>query len=342
MKTKSSSAGQRRKQVRLQRHPSRWLFQLTLIGTIVTKRPFLKRLAFLACAALTIIGVHILYRLWNEDGSSPTPADRPPKVEPLQLPAPAPSSGVIETPASSAPVPRVSSYRGTSLYSGSGRIGSEGYAPIVRTALASGTPSDALRAFFILNKCNDVQKDMERLLRNRSVDLSRRQSENQTRLIEENLAEQRACQTIDQEILSMRSALLLKSIKGGELGAASIYLTENLQSKSILETDKKAAIEQLLIDANLGHRLSIMMAAIDGVKNFGITSDDQLVYQAALKLILNDHPDELVSANGPLANLLNMLFDDVNVSTKSGANELEAKVRKVVNAHIRLKQQGKE
>lgn len=307
----------------------------------VTSNPFIRRLAFLVCAALTVMGTHFVYRLWSEDASTASPADRSSKeIEPLQLPQPAASSDVIDAPASGASASGVSNYRNANLRSAISSMGSEGYAPIVRTALASGTPSDALRAFFILKNCNDIQKDMERLTRNRSVESNRIQSENQTRLIKENLAEQRACQTIDQETSSMRSALLLKSTIGGELGAASIYLTEN--SASTLDSDRQSAIRQLLIDANLGHQLSIMMAAIDGVKKYGLTADEQFAYQAATRIIISEHPDDIVASNTSLVKLLGMFFDSDKIAVDSKASALEERVRKLVDAHIKLKQQGKD
>lgn len=292
---------------------------------------FKSRPLFLVAAAILIFATHQLYLLAVD-------VDKPHSIQSAEVA----ESRRIEAaePKNELPVKAASATERASnlvvertlkqpagLYFLDSPVGSNGYAPFIRNALYAGTSSEAFHAFAVLQKCVDTQKDMERLLKERAANADKGISENYTRLIEENLMEQRACQTVDGELLNVRSALLLKAAQGGELGASSMLLAGKA---SLAFDERRGVVHQLKVDADKGHSSSILMLAFGGAAQFGLSEAEQAVYRDASRLIFSKGP-----INKPLGELIKMLESD---GESSETQEYKAKVKSLVDANAKLRQ----
>ncbi len=246
------------------------------------------------------------------------------------------SSPRVESPES--PLERASAYDGVSFFGKP--VGSEGFSKPIWDAYYHGLADDRFKAYQQIGTCLDIESDVERHISNRATETSARARANLAEMLEHDLAVQRACQSVGSDIVALRSKLLAMAVEGGALGAAAVMLAEPGKLETLSSTERSRAITQLRYDADSGHLLSIIFTAFNQEK-FRLSDVDAKAYLGAYKWI-SEHPpgvSELGLDGTPIQDMVTYFHANMWSLDEKGKAEYELKVKALIDAHQRLRQQ---
>ena len=197
--------------------------------------------------------------------------------------------------------PAESAYEG--VYFSGKKVGPEGLAYHIQSALTSTNSQDALEAAKAIARCGKINHEVEQALAYRSQVTGAKYPEGVRSLIEREMSMQRACQSLDESLSGARSLLLYKAMQGGERGAAFEYLAYLSVEDWNSQTRRGPVVEQLKRDADSGHFASMMFLG-SGDERVGLARFEERAYREAFRWAA---PLDNAEPPGAVAAIKNML-----------------------------------
>lgn len=217
-------------------------------------------------------------------------------------------------------------------------FGAEGYAPFISRALESGSPEEAHKATGLIDRCKNIEGQLESAYRFRTENARFAASPASERIIKDFQQQQRYCQTVTPEVLALRHALLLKAAHGRVLGAPAQYLSSVQHHEAIDPPLRDFLREAIRDDAKKGDLGAIMMAATKYTQ-LGMPEIEARSYQAAYRQIAKAHPE---LGMGPIAELtVSMLEKHAPSMSPEEERKSKAIAQEIVVAYERRTEQEK-
>ncbi len=163
------------------------------------------------------------------------------------------------------------------------QIGAEGYAPHIVRALESGSAGMARQAFLQLERCQQIDYQIEiglRVLAKNASSPSSKLHQATLGIVQESQLMQRRCQTVTPEVEALRVPLLLKAVHGQESGV-SAALIQHAPRELLLDPANKDVILNALIEGARRGDMSAISALGAAKTPYRLPAEAQQTYQLA-------------------------------------------------------------